>query len=74
MNVWFDFIVTYTHTYLPVDKNDRRTLSKLKQWNHLESVINQISVKDSISVSLLIGANCTILTLFLIKTMDFMYL
>ena len=64
MNVWFDFPVTYTHTYLPVDK----------QWNHLESVINQISVKDSISVSLLIGANCTILTLFLIKTMDFMYL
>ena len=74
MNVWFDFPVTYTHTYLPADKNDRRTLSKLKQWNHLESVINQISVKDSISVSLLIGANCTILTLFLIKTMDFMYL
>ena len=34
----------------------------------------QISMKDSISVSLLIGANCTILTLFLVKTMDFMYL
>ena len=74
MNDWLDFPVRYTNKYLPLDKNDRRTLSKLRQLNHLKSIIDQISMKESRSVSLLIGANCTLLTLLLVNTMGLRYL
>ena len=43
---------------MPVDKEDVATLSKLKQWKHLESIVDKISQKEDISVGLLIGANC----------------
>ena len=43
---------------MPVDKEDVATPSKLKQWKHLESIVDKISQKEDISVGLLIGANC----------------
>ena len=48
---------TYTNKYLPVDKEDVATTSRLKQWKHLESIVGKISEKEYISVGLLIGAN-----------------
>ena len=55
---WLELPVTYTKKYLPVDKEDVATPSKLKQRKHLESIVGKISQKEDISVGLLIGANC----------------
>ena len=55
---WLELPVTYTKKYLPVDKEDVATPSKLQQWKHLESIVGKISQKEDISVGLLIGANC----------------
>ena len=49
----------FTKGCLPVDQDDIVTPSKLKQSKYLEGIINKISKRDDISVSLLIGANCT---------------
>ena len=54
-----DLPKTFTKRYLPVDQDDITTPSKLKQWKYLEGIMDKISKKDDISVSLLIGANCT---------------
>ena len=55
---WLELPDTYTLKYLPVNKRDVTTTSKLKQWKHLESNVGKISQKEDISVGLLIGANC----------------
>ena len=55
---WLELPDTYTKKYLPFDKEDVATPSKLKQWKHLESTVGKISQKEDISVGLLIGANC----------------
>ena len=39
---WLELPDTYTKKYLPVD-NDVATPSKLKQWKHLESIVDKIS-------------------------------
>ena len=54
---WLELPYTYTKKYLPVDKEDVATPSKLKQWKHLESIVAKISQKEDISVGLLIRAN-----------------
>ena len=38
-------------------KEDAEPPSELKQWNHLENIIDQTSGKDDISAGLLIGAD-----------------
>ena len=40
-------------------KQDAATPSKLKQWGHLERILDEINEDDNISGGLLIGANCT---------------
>ena len=55
---WLELPDTYTKKYLPVDKRDVTTPSKLKQWKYLESNVGKISQKEDISVGLLIGENC----------------
>ena len=55
---WLELPDTYTKKYLPADKEDVATPSKLKQWNHLESIVGKINQKEDISVGLLIGENC----------------
>ena len=44
---------------MPVDKEDIAKPSKLKQWNHLESIVGKMSQREDISIGLLIGTNCT---------------
>ena len=39
---WLELPDTYSKKYLPVD-NDVATPSKLKQWKHLESIVDKIS-------------------------------
>ena len=56
---WPELPGTYTKKYLPIGKEDIATPSKLKQWGHLERVLDKINEDDNISVGLLIGANCT---------------
>ena len=50
---------TYIKKFLPVSKEDVATSSKLKQWEHLERILNKINQNDKTSVGFLIGANCT---------------
>ena len=56
---WLELPDTYTKKYLPVDRDDIATPSKLQKWKHLEGIIDKIAKDDKISVGLLIGANCT---------------
>ena len=55
---WLELPDIYAKKYLPVDKEYVATLSKLKQWKHLESIASKISPKEEISVGLLIGVKC----------------
>ena len=56
---WLELPDTYTKKYLPVGKEDVATPSKLKNWGHLERILDKINEDDNISVGLLMGANCT---------------
>ena len=56
---WLELPDTYTKKYLPVGKEDVATPSKLKNWGHLERILDEINEDDNISVGLLIVANCT---------------
>ena len=56
---WLELPETYTKKYLWEGKGDVATPSKLRQWKHLESILDEINEGDNISVGLLIGANCT---------------
>ena len=56
---WLELPDTYTKKYLPVGKEDVATPSKLKNWGHLERILDEINEDDNIFVGLLIGANCT---------------
>ena len=56
---WLELPDTYTKKYLPVGKEDVATPSKLKNWGHLERILDEINEDDNISVGLLIRANCT---------------
>ena len=55
---WLELPDTYSKKYLPVEKEDVATPSKLKQWKHLDSIVGKISQKEGISAGLMIGANC----------------
>ena len=54
---WLELPDTYTKKYLPVGKEDVATPSKLKNWGHLERILDEINEDDNIFVGLLIGAN-----------------
>ena len=47
--------VTYAKKYLWVGKEDIATPSKLKQWGHLERILDEINEDDNISAELWIG-------------------
>ena len=40
---WLELPYTYSKKYLPVEKEDVATPSKLKQWKHLDSIVGKIS-------------------------------
>ena len=46
---WLQLPCIYTKKYLPVDKDDIVTPSKLMQWKHLNEIIDKISEDDHIS-------------------------
>ena len=43
---------------LPVDEQEIATPKKVKRWNYLEGIANEICPNTDISVRLLIGSNC----------------
>ena len=45
---WPELPGTYTKKYLPIGKEDVATPSKLKQWGHLEIVLDKINEDDNI--------------------------
>ena len=55
---WLELRDIYTKKHLPVGKENVPTPSKLKQWGHLERILDKINEDYNISVGLLIGANC----------------
>ena len=55
---WLEIPDIYAKRYLPVDKEYVTSLSNLKQWKHIESIVSKISPKEEISVGLLIVAKC----------------
>ena len=56
---WPELPDTYTKKYLTVGKEDVVAPSKLKNWGHLERILDEINEDDNIFVGLLIGENCT---------------
>ena len=56
---WLEFSCTYTKFYLPVGKKDVATSSELKQWGHLERILDKIIEDGNIPARILVGAICT---------------
>ena len=56
---WVELPDMCTKKYLLVGKEDVTIPSKLKQWGHLERILDKINEDDNVSVRLLIGANYT---------------
>ena len=48
----------YAKRDIPVDKEEIATPAKIKEWEHLRSISNEIVQKDDLQAGLLIGANC----------------
>ena len=48
----------YTKQNLSVDEQGIATPEKVKKWNYLEGISNEICPNTDIYVGLLIGANC----------------
>lgn len=57
--MWLSLPKTYTRNELPVSEEDIPTADKLSKWDYLKHVADEISITESISIGLLIGANCT---------------
>ena len=55
---WIRFTSTFTRKEMPVDQNEIVTPAKLKQWKYLDRISGEIGGNESITVDLLIGANC----------------
>ena len=55
---WIKLPRAYTKQELPVDKQEIATTEKVKRWNYLEEIANEICPNTDISMGLLIGANC----------------
>ena len=55
---WIKLPRAYTEQELPVDEQEIATPEKVKRWNYLEGIANEICSNTDISVRLLIGANC----------------
>ena len=55
---WIKLPRAYTKPKLPVDEHEIATPAKVKRWNYLEGIANEICRNTDISVRLLIGANC----------------
>ena len=45
---WLELPDTYTKKCLPVGKEDVATPSNLKQWGHLERILDEINEDDNI--------------------------
>ena len=56
---WPELPDKYTKKYLPIDKEDVATPSKIKQWGYLQKIFDEISEDDNIFVGLMIGGTCT---------------
>ena len=55
---WIKLPRAYTKQELLVDEQEIATPEKVKRWNYLEGIANEICPSTDISVGLLIGANC----------------
>ena len=55
---WIKLPRAYTKPKLPVDEHEIATPAKVKRWNYLEGIANEICLNIDISVGLLISANC----------------
>ena len=56
---WLKLPKVFSRKEIPVDQAEIATPEKLTKWKYLNCVAEKIASDDSISVDLLIGANCT---------------
>ena len=55
---WIKLPRAYTKQELPGDEQEIATPEKVKRWNYLEGIVNEICPNTDISVGLLIRVNC----------------
>ena len=55
---WVRFPSTFTRKEIPVDQSEIATPAKLKQRKYLDRISGEIGGNESLTVDLLIGANC----------------
>ena len=55
---WIRLPSTFTRKEIPVDQSEIAIPAKLKQWKHLDRISGETGGNESITVDLLIGANC----------------
>ena len=55
---WIRLSSAFTRKEISVDQSEIATPAKLKQWKHLDKISGEIGGNESITVDLLIGANC----------------
>ena len=56
--VWIDLPVIYAKTDLPVGDEDVVAPNKIKEWEYLEKIADEITQTENISIGILIGGNC----------------
>ena len=57
--VWIDLPVTYAKTGLPGGNEDVVAPNKIKEWEYLEKIADEITQTENISIGILIGGNCS---------------
>ena len=57
--VWIDLPVIYAKTDLPVGDEDVVAPNKIKEWEYLEKIADEITQTENISIGILIGGNCS---------------
>ena len=55
---WLALPKLYSRREIPVDKEEIATPTKIREWNYLQPISNEIVQNDDVRVGLLIGANC----------------
>ena len=55
---WLALPKLYSRREIPVNKEDIATPTKIREWEYLQPISNEIVQNNNVHVGLLIGANC----------------
>ena len=54
---WLALPKIYSRREIPVDKEEIATPTKIREWEYLKSISNEIAQNDDVNVGLMVGAN-----------------